>query len=135
MTFAYPKARHTRIQTPPDYTDYRKYKPYLRDEFAGRCVYCRAHERWRHAYDEYGVDHYRPKGLAQFSHLACVYANLYYCCPACNRRKGKYWPAADKERTEYIPNPCDHVMFAHMAFRDGKASRQNKVSNLVGVCY
>ena len=120
MTFSYPKAKHTRTQSPPVYTRYTKYKGHLRDEFAGRCVYCRAHEGPRHAYDEYGVDHYRPKSLAMFKHLACVYTNLFYCCPACNRRKGPYWPKSTKETVEFIPNPCDHVMFEHMAFRDGE---------------
>lgn len=120
MTFAYPKTKHTRVQAPAIYTDYRKYKPCLREEFSGRCVYCRAHEGLRCGHDEYGVDHYRPKSLAQFKHLACAYTNLFYCCPACNRRKGPYWPKPGKETTEFIPNPCDHVMFEHMAFREGE---------------
>src|SRR5262249_28260581 len=96
-----------------------RYKPHLRVEFAGLCVYCRVSEKTRHAFDEYSVDHYRPKSIPRFAHLECDYSNLYYCCPACNRRKGTYWPKAAKESSEFIPNPCDHEMFEHMAQRDG----------------
>ena len=131
------KAVSTRTQTPPVYSTYGKYKPHLRDEFVGRCVYCRAHEGPRYAYDEYGIDHYRPKSLPQFKHLACAYSNLFYCCPACNRRKGRYWPADGKEATEFIPNPCDHVMFEHMVFRDGevisKTEAGRKACELLGL--
>lgn len=120
MTFAYSKTKHTRSENPPAYGDYRKFKPHLRTEFSGTCVYCRAPEALRLGHDEYGVDHYRPKSREQFKYLSCTYTNLFYCCPACNRRKGPYWPSPAKEASEFIPNPCDHTMFAHMAFRDGE---------------
>ena len=120
MTFAYPKSSHERTEAPPLYSNYRQFKPHLRAEFKGRCVYCRTPEGPRCAFDEYGVDHYRPKSLSQFKHLARVCSNLFYCCAACNRRKGPYWPTIDKEAKEFIPNPCDHVMFEHLTYRNGE---------------
>lgn len=117
MNFLYPKSKHQRTQSPPAYSDYRKFKPHLRVEFSHLCVYCRVSEKTRFAYDEYAVEHYRPKSDPRFAHLECDYTNLFYACPACNRRKWKYWPAAGKEQTEFIPNPCDHEMFSHIAYR------------------
>ena len=40
MAFTYPRSRHIRRHGPHGYRDYRSYKPWLRDEFAFRCVYC-----------------------------------------------------------------------------------------------
>lgn len=62
--------------------------------------------------ESFGVDHYRPK--SRFPALANVYANLFYCCNPCNRRKGDYWPA--KGSRNVVPNPCDHEMFSHLRF-------------------
>ncbi len=66
-------------------------------------------------YELYGVDHYRPKSLLE--NLVTTYSNLFYCCNPCNRRKGNYWPARSKEKTHYVPNPCDHEMFQHLRFK------------------
>src|SRR5436309_202187 len=38
--FAYPHEAHQRRHGPAGYTNYQSYKPWLRDEFAFRCVYC-----------------------------------------------------------------------------------------------
>ena len=38
--FAYPTTPHTRRHGPRGYKNYKEYKPFLRDEFAFRCVYC-----------------------------------------------------------------------------------------------
>ena len=44
--FPYPAAAHVRLHG-PQYTESASYKPWLRDEFAFRCVYCLWRERWR----------------------------------------------------------------------------------------
>ena len=65
----------------------------------------------------FGVDHYRPKGRPEFASLATVYINLFYACSGCNSRKGKHWPTDEQwDRGEFIPNPCDHVMFQHLKY-------------------
>jgi hypothetical protein len=46
MAFIYPHHPHVRRHSPRGYRDYRSYKPWLRDEFDFRCVYCLWRERW-----------------------------------------------------------------------------------------
>jgi hypothetical protein len=67
--------------------------------------------------EAFGVDHYRPKSL--FPALQTRYENLFYACNPCNRRKGQYWPASDRETSHFIPNPCSHKMHAHLRFSRG----------------
>jgi hypothetical protein len=65
----------------------------------------------------FGVDHYRPKGRPEFASMATLYDNLFYSCNCCNSRKGKHWPTDEQwKKGEFIPNPCDHVMFQHLRY-------------------
>lgn len=112
--FSYPKAKLARSQTPPAYTTYKRYKPYLQIEFGRQCVYCRMPDATRESW--FGADHYRPKSL--FPELSAEYSNLYYCCNQCNARKGDYWEPSSRSN-RYVPNPCDHVMWSHLRFRGG----------------
>jgi hypothetical protein len=121
--FAYPKTRHARTQSPPAYKSYSSFKPVLRAEFEARCVYCRVPDGIQ-GDAAFGVDHYRPKH--RFPALQVEYLNLYYCCNACNSRKGGYWPAPDVEAEEFIPNPCDHEMFAHLRYRSGEVEARSR---------
>lgn len=85
--YAYPSAPHERQHGPTGYTDYRQFKPWLRDEFLFRCVYCLFRERWNPDGDAaFGVDHVLPKGRKR--ELSLVYDNLVYACNRCNTRKG-----------------------------------------------
>lgn len=128
IAFAYPKAQHQRTQTPGPYANYRQYKPALRIEFDDRCVYCRAPAPLR-GVDQFGADHYRPQHL--FPELAAEYMNLYYCCNTCNRWKGPYWPTADLEATDFIPNPCEYVMFQHIHARpDGTVASKSHAGKI-----
>ena len=111
--FVYPKATHVRQLSPRVFRRYRTYKGYLRKEFARKCVYCRMPDGMK-GWAQFGVEHYRPK--ERFPGLECTYSNLYYCCNDCNSRKGEYWPSRGYEKTRFIPNPCDHVMFDHVRF-------------------
>lgn len=111
--FSYSKTKHVRHQEPGAFASYRKYKPFLRLEFARKCVYCRMPDTMKGT-DGFGVDHYRPKSI--FPNLRATYSNLYYCCNQCNRRKTDYWPSPKLEATHFIPNPCDHVMFSHLKY-------------------
>ncbi len=88
MPFDYPVAPITRKHGPGGYVDYASYKPWLRDEFAFRCVYCLDRERWYpNGHASFGVDHVLPKGHPEYEHLACCYANLVYACNRCNSAK------------------------------------------------
>jgi HNH endonuclease len=81
--FAHPSRPHERRHGPCGYATYDGYKPWLRDEFAFRCVYCLEREVWY------------PDGAASFSvdHIVaqsedkdrvCDYTNLVYACTRCN---------------------------------------------------
>ncbi len=71
-------------------TDYKTYRPALRDEFKYACGYCENREPELGGSEAFHVDHYRPK--SKFPHLICKYTNLIYSCRYCNRNKGDYWP-------------------------------------------
>jgi hypothetical protein len=74
----------------------------------------------------FGVDHYRPKSRPEFTSLATVYENLFYACNCCNSRKGKHWPTDEQwKRGEFIPNPCEHVMFQHLRYNDARVDTRS----------
>ena len=64
--------------------------PWLRDEFAFRCVYCLAREMWGPFKGVYALDHFRP--VASRPDLALDYDNLVYGCVSCNLSKGSQEP-------------------------------------------
>jgi hypothetical protein len=71
---------------PAGYTNYRSYKPWLRDEHLYRCVYCLGREQWsQDGAGGFGADHFEPKSSAP--HRETEYTNLCYCCSRCNSRK------------------------------------------------
>jgi hypothetical protein len=112
--FRYPDDRHARRQAPGLLSNYRLYKPFLREEFERQCVYCRMPDGVQ-APDAFGVDHYRP--ASRFPDLRCAYENLFYCCNVCNRLKGTFWPSeAEWAAGRFVPNPCDHVMRQHLRY-------------------
>lgn len=112
--FQYPKEKHKRRLSPRQFRNYQRYKRYLQNEFSRVCVYCRQPDTSSPNL-AFGADHYRPKSLSRFAHLAADYANLYYCCATCNSRKRAYWPQ-DEARDPYVVNPCDFAMAQHLWF-------------------
>lgn len=115
MPFFYPKSKHYRTQTPKNYKDYHKYKPFLKIEFENKCIYCRKPSTISKDDSDFGVEHYFPK--SSHPHLECNYENLFYCCNGCNNRK-RAWIPLNKKGELFIPNPCDYVMFDHLKFVD-----------------
>ncbi len=106
--FAYPTAPVSRRHGPSGYKDYTTYKPFLRDEFVFRCVYCLERETWypsRHA--AFAVEHFEPKSVRP--DLVLNYENLYYACSRCNSVK---W-------TRRAPlDPCCVALDDHLRVRD-----------------
>ena len=100
-------ARFTRtLQTIPRFSDYTKFKPYLREDFRFQCAYCEMTEASVFGIEVFGVDHFQPKKL--FPELTLVYDNLYYCCNDCNRYKGPVWPSPELIGEGcFFPNPCE----------------------------
>ena len=76
----------------------------LREAQHRKCCYC---EGRFYAYAAAEVEHYRPKGAVRqdresrrlfpgYYWLAYSWKNLYWCCPACNRKKNDLFPLADQ---------------------------------------
>ncbi|MBC8868890.1 MAG: HNH endonuclease [Planctomycetes bacterium] len=86
MIFQYPQHSHTRRHGPRGYVNYKSYKPWLRDEFDFRCVYCLWRERWYAAGEAaFSVEHLQSQAVAP--QLVCEYENLVYACCRCNSIK------------------------------------------------
>ena len=84
--FTYPAVIHSRRHGPQGYAHYGSYRPWLRDEFAFRCVYCLIREVWGAVQGAYALDHFFP--VAARPDLALEYDNLLYACVSCNLSKG-----------------------------------------------
>ena len=85
--FAYPLEPHKRRHGPMGYANYREYKPWLRDEFSFRCVYCLEREAWYpNRSDSFAVDHVVPQSVD--AARIRDYENLVYACNRCNSLKG-----------------------------------------------
>ena len=104
MAFRYPRRRHVRRHGPRGYRDYRSYKPWLRDEFDFRCVYCLWCERWCADGDHaFSVDHLLPR--TTHPQRLCDYDNLVYACCQCNALKQEAPPVLD---------PCEEALGHHL---------------------
>ena len=101
MPFTYPGSRVVRRHAPSGYTDYSSFKPWLRDEFTFRCVFCLLRERMLGSIGQAGfaVEHLTPR--AADPTLECEYANLLYACSQCNSFKGDLGPVLDPCRAAY----------------------------------
>lgn len=81
--FQYPSAPLPRRHGPRGYADYQNYKPWLRDDYAFRCVYCLWRERWEaDGQHGFGVEHVVAQGTDPGKRLD--YDNLVYACNLCN---------------------------------------------------
>jgi hypothetical protein len=96
--FTYPAAAHVRRHGPCGYADYESYRPWVRDEFAFRCVYCLIRELWGPFQGVYALDHFLP--IASRPDLALEYDNLLYGCVSCNLSKGRL----------ETPDPCSSLL-------------------------
>lgn len=92
--FAYPADPHVRRHGPRGYTALESHRPWLRDEFCFRCVYCLSRETWGKFSGEFAIDHFVPESRSP--ELALSYDNLLYCCVTCNAVKA----------ARAIPDPC-----------------------------
>src|ERR1700730_19398778 len=84
--FLYPSLPHVRRHSPRGYARVSAYRPWLRDEFAFRCVYFLYREQWGRLKAGFSLDHFLPVSL--FPDKEHTYDNLLYACAACNLAKG-----------------------------------------------
>jgi hypothetical protein len=82
LIFDYPDPRSHRRHAPAGYAAYDSYRPWLRDEFTFRCVYCLIREQWGRDSGDFDIDHFQPQRLRP--DLSANYANLAYACRHCN---------------------------------------------------
>jgi hypothetical protein len=85
MVFNYPESQKERVHGPAGYVSYESFRPWLRDEFTFRCVYCLKRESWGQVTGEFELDHFEPQSLAPL--LTFDYLNLVYACRRCNSVK------------------------------------------------
>jgi HNH endonuclease len=114
--FAYPVSAHKRRHAPAGYKNYQYYKPWLRDEFSFRCVYCLERERWYPSRAAaFSVDHVIPQ--VDDPSRICDYENLVYACLRCNSNK----------QAVLLPDPT-RVCFAECLsiYEDGTFSALNE---------
>lgn len=119
--FTYPGGSHQRRHGPNGYTTYQSFKPWLRDEFSFRCVYCLVRERWYpNGHDAFGVDHLIPQSVRP--DLICDYGNLLYLCNRCNSAK----------RACGAIDPCVVVLREHLQINgDGTLTAKSKEGWLI----
>jgi hypothetical protein len=104
--FDYP-ALHVRRHAPAGYTQYAEYKPWLRDEFEFRCVYCLEREMWYpNRAAAFSVDHVIPQTTAPTR--TCDYKNMVYACTRCNSAK----------RAVLTIDPTATAFSSHLRVRD-----------------
>lgn len=96
--FLYPESPHVRRHGPAGYANYNEYRPWLRDEFTFRCVYCLKREQWGLARGTFHLDHFKAQVYDESGVLD--YDNLLYACASCNLGKS----AAE------IPDPTRHLL-------------------------
>jgi hypothetical protein len=114
LPFLYPAAPHVRLHGPADYADCASYRPWLRDEFSFRCVYCLLREQWGRVGGAFDVDHFLP--VANRPDLEANYDNLLYTCTTCNIAK----------RDQQIPDPLIVLTRANVhVSEDGRLHTEN----------
>lgn len=90
------------------YNDYRKYKPYLKEDFASSCGYSGCSDFWFGGSTSFHIDHFMPK--SKYSELKSDYSNLVYACSYVNILK------SDDDGSYYL-DPCNEDLNAHF-YRD-----------------
>jgi hypothetical protein len=81
-------ALDVRRHGPRGYVDDQHYKPWLRDEFTYRCLYCACREVWFADGDRsFSVEHIRP--TSQTPEGLTDYDTLVYACCQCNAARGE----------------------------------------------
>ncbi len=73
--FDYPEIPHERRHGPTGYADHITYRPWLRDEFTFRCVYCLLREQWGRVMSEFDVEHFQARLPSAHGRGGAAYAS------------------------------------------------------------
>jgi hypothetical protein len=85
--FSYPDPPVNFRHGPRGYADAVSFRPWLRDEYAFRCVFYLMRKQWSRVTGEFDVEHFEP--LAKNPYFGVMYEYLLYSCYACNLLKGQ----------------------------------------------
>lgn len=107
--YRYPTKRHRRRHGPQGYDDVESFRPWLRDEFTFRCVYCLEREQWTNVVGTFHLEHFRA--VAKYPAEELDYDNLLYACHSCNSLKSN----------RQVPDPLT-VLLSNMVlvYSDGR---------------
>jgi hypothetical protein len=122
-------ALFTRSQSPPKFTDYKKYLPFLRIDFRRMCAYCERPELAVGGEESFQIDHFRPKAVSP-ADLETDYQNLFYSCHKCNQFKGSTWPSDARIAEGFrFADPCQEDMYAEHLLEDKQTGKLLPLSN------
>lgn len=108
-----------RSPTPFSTTDYRRFRPYIREDFEHCCAYCLLPEQLAGGQENFELDHFRPR--SRFAHLVSEYSNLYYACHVCNREKRDHWPCNGLQAQGYrFVDTCSDDFSSHFRYHNGE---------------
>lgn len=124
--FTYPIHPHVRRHGPQGYASISSFRPWLRDEFSFRCVYCLLREQWTLLPGMFDIDHFQP--VAHRADLALDYDNLLYWCASCNSAK---W-------ARELPNPEQVLLAGDVELHDdgrieGKTRAARQLIRVLGL--
>lgn len=100
------------------YTSYKRFKPYLAEDFNKRCGYTDCPDFWFGGKNTFHIDHFKP--FSKNPELETDYSNLVYCCSYVNILKSD-------DEGDYI-DPCNIDFNEHFE-RDSDGSIIPKASS------
>jgi hypothetical protein len=104
VPFPYRTGKYDRKHGPDGYTDYGSFKPWLRDEYTFRCVYCLFREAWfSYGFYSFHIEHFVAKTLGG---ARVAYENLFYACEKCNLVKARKTGLLNPDQVGY----GDHIL-------------------------
>lgn len=120
VPFDYPPTERVRKHGPLGYSDPSGFRPWLRDDFDFRCVYCLRRERWDTGSAVFAIDHFVPISIRP--DLALDYENLLYSCATCNLRKGN----------RSIPDPMSTMISVNIAVHaNGEIHAESRTAEII----
>ncbi|MDX1960953.1 MAG: hypothetical protein SFU98_20455 [Leptospiraceae bacterium] len=117
----------------PSTGTYSDWKGHLAKEGFHQCVYCTIKESSFGGIRNFHVEHYKPKGKADFKSLTNIFTNLFYACSICNSFKSDDFPLNPTEDLNIpsYPDPSkyDYSNFIGIDFSTMEAFGENAASN------
>jgi hypothetical protein len=108
-----------REPAPLSTNDYRRFRPYIREDFSTCCAYCLLTELLGSGKENFELDHFKPR--SRFPELVSEYKNIYYACHVCNNIKRDSWPLNELADQGYrYFDPCYDDFSAHFEESDGR---------------